>query len=106
MKTLLLIALSILLILELLAENLPILKSVHPVRMSCGILLAVAGVCYALWVRADVLGWDFPTRLALAGCLFPVLTALEQTLPRYKKILTWILGGVYLILLLLTAFKG
>ena len=101
-----LIALGILLVLEIITESLTILEERRGLRIAIGILPALAGVCYALWVRADVFAWDFPTRLALAGCLFPVLTALEKKLPRYKKYFTWGLGVICLILLLLTAFKG
>ncbi len=106
MKTVCLIALGFLLALELVTENLSILAERRGLRIAIGLLPAAASVCYALWVRAEVFAWDFPTRLAIAGCLFPLLTALENKLPRYKKILCWVLGALYLILLLLTAFKG
>lgn len=105
MKWILITALAVLLVLEAVTENLPILKSLRPIRLTVGLLLALAGIGYALWVRADVFAWDFPTRLALSGCLFPALTLLEDKLPRYKAGLTWAAAVLYVILLLLTAFK-
>lgn len=102
----LLISLGILLSIVFAAENISILRERKGLRIIIGCLHAGAGICYALWARADVFAWDVPTRLALAGCLFPVLTALENYLPRYKKMLVWGLGAIYLILLLLTALKA
>ncbi len=98
-------ALAVLLVLEVLAENLPILKEMRLLRLIMGALLATASVGYALWAGAKVLEWDFPTRLAISGCLFPILTALEHKIPRYKRGLRWTAVALYVILLVLTAIK-
>ncbi len=106
MKTLLICAMGVLLALELCAENIRLLQGYRGLRIGIGLLPALAGICYAVWVKAAPLTWDLPTRLALAGCLFPLLTAVEKHVPTYKKLLTWGLAVIYVILLLLNLFKG
>ncbi len=106
MNTILICALGVLLVLVLVGESLPMLSGFRGLRIAMGIIFAAANLCYALWAGADVFAWDFPTRLALSGCLFPVLTLLENKLPHYKKMLVWALTAVYAILLILTAYKG